>query len=364
VRAGGGVVNLPRADNPLLFAAPAALSFGLVAPTATVTQQVELTDAGGGAGPWTVTLEQQGSAAPVTYSFPPAVNVPGPLPLTVTTSGAPDLELTGHLVLSRGAERRRIPYWLGTGAARLAGGKTAPLRRAGTYSSTTKGGASRVSRYRYPARPAGHGFAAELPGPERVFRVTLDRPAANFGVVITSRARGVRVEPRIVLAGDERRLTGYAALPFNLNPYLRTFGDLVLASGAILPAAGSYDVVFDSPSAARAGAFSFRYWLNDTTPPTAVVRAKRVKSGAALIVAVGDRASGVDPASIVARVDGDERRARLAAGQVRISTAGLRKGRHTLRFQVSDYQETRNMENVGPILPNTRILTTTFIVTG
>ena len=71
--------------------------------------------------------------------------------------------------------------------------------------------------------------------------------------MVTSRARGVRVEPRIVHAGDERRLTGYAALPFNLNPYLRTFGDPVLAAGAILPAAGRYDVVFDSPSAARAG---------------------------------------------------------------------------------------------------------------
>ena len=29
VRGGGGVVNLPRADNPLVFAAPVALSFGL-----------------------------------------------------------------------------------------------------------------------------------------------------------------------------------------------------------------------------------------------------------------------------------------------------------------------------------------------
>ena len=32
VRAGGGVIDLPRADNPLVFASPVALSFGLVAP--------------------------------------------------------------------------------------------------------------------------------------------------------------------------------------------------------------------------------------------------------------------------------------------------------------------------------------------
>ena len=362
LRAGGGVVNLPRADNPLFFAAPVALSFGLLAPGASATQQVALSDAGGGGGPWTVTLEQQTGAAMVSYAFPPAVTVPGTLSLTATNSAAPDaLEVTGYVVLTRGADRRRIPYWLGTGAARLAGAKTAALRRQGAYSSTTKGGSTRVARYRYPDQPRV-GFNSELAGPERVFRVTLARPAANFGVVVTSRAKGVAVEPRIVLAGDERRLTGYAALPFNLNPYLRTFGDLVLASGTILPAAGSYDVVFDSPSAARAGAFSFRFWIDDTKPPTALLRAGRVKVGANLRVAVADRGSGIDPASLVVRVDGEERRGRLAGGNVLIPTAGLRRGRHALRFQLSDYQETRNMENVGRILPNTRILSTTFVV--
>jgi hypothetical protein len=201
-----------------------------------------------------------------------------------------------------------------------------------------------------------------LPGPERVFRLTLGRPAANFGVVVTSRAKGVRVEPRIVRAGDERRLTGYAALPFNLNPYLRTLGDVVLAAGTILPAAGAYDVVFDSPSAARAGRFAFRFWINDSTPPTVRLRTKRIKPGAPVLLAVSDRGSGIDPASLVVQLDGREHQATLAGGTVRIPSAGLGKGRHALRFQVSDYQETRNMENVGPILPNTRILSTTFIV--
>ena len=362
VRGGGGVVNLPRADNPLVFAAPVALSFGFVGAGANVTQSVELTDAGGGAGPWNVTVERQTAANGVTLSVPATVNVPGPLPVSVTTTTAPDAELSGYVVLTRGTERRRIPYWFRTGVPALGNAARTPLRRAGVYSSTTKGGTTRVTRYRYPERPTGFGFATELPGPERVFRVTLARPATNFGVVITSRAKNVRVEPRIVLAGDERRLTGYAALPFNLNPYLRTFGDPVLAAGTILPAAGAYDVVFDSPSAATAGAFSFRYWLNDLTPPAAALRTRSVKLGATLVVAVTDRGAGVDPASLVLKVDGAERRGRFAAGQVRSSTAGLSKGKHVLRLQISDYQETRNMENVGPILPNTRILTTSFVI--
>ena len=363
LRAGGGVVNLVRADATPVFTRPVAFSFGLVRSNGAHTRSVDLTDSGlGGTGTWAVTVEPQSRPAGVVVSSPPSVTVPGRLDLTVTTSRAADAEVMGYVVLTRGTDRLRIPYWAGTGAPALDGAKRIALRTPGEYRATTKGGSSRVARYRYPERPNGFGFAAALPGPERVYRVALKRPAANFGVVVTSRAPGVRVEPRIVRAGDERRLTGYAALPFNLNPYLRTFGELVLASGTILPAAGAYDVVFDSPSAARAGAFTFRYWVNDVTPPTLSLRTPRVRRGAALVLAASDRGSGVDPASVVVRIDGDEHEGRFAAGAVRVSTIGLRKGRHALRVQVSDYQETRNMENVARILPNTRILQTTFVV--
>ena len=45
-----------------------------------------------------------------------------------------------------------------------------------------------------------------------------------------------------------------------------------------------------------------------------------------------------------------------------VSTRGLARGRHRLVFRASDYQEAKNMENSGPILPNTRRLNTTFVV--
>ena len=363
LRAGGGVVNLPRADATPVFSNPVSLTFGLLGANASVTRSVDLTDSGlGGTGAWSVAVEAQSRPTGAVLQAPTTVTVPGRLDLTVRTTRPADAEATGYVVLTRGSERLRIPYWFGTGARTLAAAKRGALRRPGAYKSTTRGGASRVARYRYPESPVGFGFAASLPGPERVFRVTLSRPAANFGVVVTSRAPGVRVEPRIVHAGDERRLTGYAALPFNLNPYLRTFGELVLASGTILPAAGSYDVVFDSPSAARAGAFAFRYWLNDVTPPRASLRTRRVRSGNPLVIRASDGGSGVDPASVVVRIDGDEHEGHFARGEVRVGTRGLGKGRHALRFQISDYQESRNMENVGRILPNTRILETTFVV--
>ena len=363
LRGGGGVVNLPRADATPIFARPVSLAFGVLRSNASQTRSLELTDSGlGGSGVWAVTVEPQSRPAGAAVSAPASVTVPGRLDVTVRTARATDAEATGYVVLTRGTERLRIPYWFGTGTPALADARRAALRKPGDHASSTKGGTTRVARYRYPDSPAGFGFSATLAGPERVYRVTLPRPATNFGVAVTSRAPGVRVEPRIVHAGDERRLTGYAALPFNLNPYLRTFGELVLAAGTILPAAGAYDIVFDSPSAARAGAFTFRFWLNDATPPTAALRARTVRSGGEIVVGVSDRGSGVDPASFVVRIDGDEHDGRFARGVLRIPTTGLRKGRHALRVQVSDYQESRNMENVGRILPNTRVLQTTFVV--
>jgi len=362
VRQGGGIVNLVRANDPLVFAAPLALSFGLVAPTTTLTQSVVLTDAGGGAGDWVVTVEQQTGATGATITVPPTVAVPGALPVTVTTANAPEGELSGFVVLTRGAERRRIPYWFRVSTPALVRAKVQALSRPGLHRATTRGGSTLVSRYRYPESPERLGFATDLSGPERVFRVRLARPVANFGVVVVATALGVRVEPRIVRAGDENRLTGYAALPFNLNPYLRIFRRPVPASGAILPARGDYDIVFDTPADAQPGVFVFRFWIADTKPPTLALQTRTVKRGRQVVVRARDAGSGIDMASLIVRVNGKERPARLSGERVVVRTAGLRRGRHTLFVQLSDYQESRNMENVAQILPNTRTLRVRFTV--
>jgi subtilisin family serine protease len=362
VREGGGVVNLVRANDPLLFAAPTVLSFGLVAPSATSTQSIELTDAGGGAGEWSATVEQQTGATGAAIGVPPAVAVPGLLPVSVTTAGAPEGELSGFIVLSRGAERRRVPYWLRVSAPALLRARAQALTRPGLHRATTRGGSTLVSRYRYPESPERLGFATDLSGPERVFRVRVTRPVANFGVVVLSRAAGVRVEPRIVRAGDENRLTGYPALPFNLNPYLRIFREPVPASGAILPARGSYDVVFDTPADAQPGSFTFRFWIADTKPPTLELRTRTLRSGRPLVLRARDGGSGIDPSSLIVRLNGTEQAARISGERIVVPTAGLRRGRHRLFVQLSDYQESRNMENVARILPNTRQLRARFTV--
>jgi hypothetical protein len=270
--------------------------------------------------------------------------------------------LTGFVVLARGAERRRIPYWLRVSAPSLARKHPKPLRRPGVHAATTRGSSASVRTYRYPSAVALEGVTSTLAGPEQVYRVRLRRPAVNFGVAVVWRAKGVRVEPRIVRAGDEDRLLGQTALPINLNPYLRQFRQPTPAAGAVRPIAGVYDVVFDGPSLGTAGAFRFRFWINDTKPPRLRLATGGVERGAPLRVRATDAASGVDPRTVIAFVDRSQVTPTFARGVLRIPTGRLTPGRHRLELQVSDYQESRNMENATAILPNSAVLRTTFVV--
>jgi hypothetical protein len=71
---------------------------------------------------------------------------------------------------------------------------------------------------------------------------------------------------------------------------------------------------------------------------------------------VRDAGAGVDPKSIEATVGGRPVRALLRGDVIRVPTTALAPGQHRLRVELADYQETRNMENVARILPNTRVV--------
>jgi subtilisin family serine protease len=352
LREGGGRIDLPEADQPLLFARPTAAAFGLLRPRTTTTRTIALTDAGGGAGGWTIR-----TAAGI--SAPSQVTVPGRLTLRVRVpAGASERDVSGFVVLSHAGKQRRIPFWYRVERPRLRLEHELALPRPGSYRGNTARGVPRVSSYRYPEVPPGHvSFPVRLVGREVVYRLRIRRPAANFGVAITSRDRGVRVEPRVVRGGDENRLTGYSGLPFDQNTYRGSYGRHRLVAGAVLPAPGVYDVVFDTPRNARSGGFRFRYWVGDVTPPTIRVRGVR---GRFLEVAVTDRGSGVDPESLQAVVDGKAGTVSYANGLARIPISSMPAGRHSLTFIASDYQETKNMEDIAGILPNTRTVRMTF----
>ena len=362
-REGGGLIDLAAADNPLLLASPSTISFGFLHPGTTIKKAVELTDAGGGTGPWAISIREQATPRGVRIVAQRSLVVPARLELDTTVEkSARQQDVAGFVVFTRGAQTRRIPFWLRVTAPRLARDPHRRLRRSGTYRGDTRHRASRVSCYRYPTDPSPVGIAPCLRGPEQVFRVVLPRAVANFGVALVSRKRGVRVQPRVVRAGDENRLTGYAGLPLNLNPYLSTLDRAAPVAGAIRPDAGSYDVVFDTPNRATAGAFTFRFWVNDTRPPRFHLVTRRVRRGRFVVVRITDGGSGVDPGAVHTVVDGAGVAANFRKGRVRISSSGLRPGRHTLVVRASDYQEAKNMENSGPILPNTARLQARFVV--
>ncbi len=169
------------------------------------------------------------------------------------------------------------------------------------------------------------------------------------------------MSPRLVVAGDENRLTGDTSLPINGNPY-GNFGKLEPVVGAIAPAPGAYDIVFDTPAGATSGRFTFRVWRNDVTPPRIRVLTKVVRSGHPIRISLVDRGAGVDPASLQVRVDAAHPRFTFKQGVLSVPSSSLAGGAHQLSVVASDYQEAKNMENVGPILPNTRTLTTKITV--
>jgi len=71
----------------------------------------------------------------------------------------------------------------------------------------------------------------------------------------------------------------------------------------------------------------------------------------------------VYPQSIVVLVDGSPQSGvTYRDGVIRVPTFRFAPGTHRLSVRVSDYQESKNTENVVRILPNTRTLAATFRV--
>ena len=323
-----------------------------------------MTDAGGGPAPWTVTIQPQLAPSGILFATTTPVVAPGAsvdLTLSVTPTAA-DGEAVGFVVLTRGSDVRRVPYWFRVEAPKLGTEPHRTLTHAGIYKGNTTGKSSLVSSYRYPVGSLGAQIPLDLGGPEQVFRFVLGRPAANFGVAIVSHGRHVTVSPRLVVAGDENRLLGNTGLPVDLNPY-SNFERAEPVVGAVLPTPGAYDVVFDTPSGGKPGAFTFRFWINDVTPPKLRLVTRSVTGTQPVRIVATDTGAGVDPSSIQVTVDKTLAESRYAHGIVTVPLRRLARGIHRLKVTVADYQETKNMEDVlNGATPNTRTLATTFVV--
>ena len=119
--------------------------------------------------------------------------------------------------------------------------------------------------------------------------------------------------------------------------------------------------MFDSAGRVNAGKFTFRFWLNDVTPPVGeaarLLQRRRSGSRSATAARASTRARSSRASTATANVDGS-----YAKGVLSIRTGSLSGGKHTIEVDVSDYQEAKNMEDVLRILPNTRVFKTAFTV--
>ncbi len=361
LREGGGRISLLPASQPLVFTSPSSLGLAFVQRGQRVTRSVSVSDAGAAVGSCKVRIKRSESTSGASLTAPASVTVPGTFPVTAHVSASAKVgDLDGWILLACTGQRRRIPFWLHVAVSRLGEKKKTKLTRPGIYQGDTKGETALIDRYLYPE--GAYGVPRLLKGPEQVFRFSLSHSRQNFGVVVVSQARGVSVTPRIVRDDNESKLAGLTALPVNTNPYLDSFDETEPVSGVLRPAAGHYDIVFDTTSAAKAGPFRFRFWVNDVTPPRLRILSRRAGR---LTVEISDRGSGVDPELITAT--SGRRQLPLSfspsAGKAIINARSLGVGKHTLLLSASDYQESKNNEDIGRLLPNTSELSASISIT-
>jgi subtilisin family serine protease len=346
MREGGGLVDLPQANDPLLFAAPTGIAFKPNGGRQTVHLKAA---SAAGAGTWSASVDLQQHVPGVTVTTPPTVAVPGALAVTANaTAAAAAGDVSGFVVLTLGSTTRRIPFWLEVSHPKLGTEPHLKLSQPGDYSGSTAGGESKVSLYRYPS-----GSDVAYPGPEVVYRVTFKKPVRNFGVAVLS---GTAV-PHIVFAGNEDHLAGFTALPYFLNPYFPQWGDRRQIAGVVGQGPGTFDIVFDTRGNAQPGPFRFRYWVNDTTPPKVRIVSAQDRS---IDLSLTDAGSGVDPRSLEVILDGRA----IVSPDYKNGTLVIRttRGKHHVLIQVSDYQESKNTEDVARVTPNTTIVSGPVVV--
>jgi hypothetical protein len=198
--------------------------------------------------------------------------------------------------------------------------------------------------------------------------VHVNRPVANIGAAIVAASNGSLPEPWFLGSRNENDVQGYPGTPVDANLLTLDYLIDIGAAGALFPRQKTYYVSVDSgkdvfTDRPLAGAYVLRSWINDVTPPKLRVLTRRVTAGRPLLAArVTDRGSGVDPLSLVI----EYRRQVLLGAAFYDPTTGLalfpiprsappvRRGSFLGGAQAADYQETKNVDQVGPnILPNT-----------
>jgi minor extracellular serine protease Vpr len=375
---GGGLVSLPRAADPKVFTLPASLSFGdldVNRGAAGRALLVRVTDAGGGAGTWTVGLQPQSASAGARLVVAGTLSVPpgGEAELSVRAEAPADAtkgDDYGFIILSKDGVTRRIPYAFFVTRPALALLAPIPIRQLQTGSTV---GQSRVSEYRWPAAPFGPpptytGPPMHEDGSETLYVLRVNKPVVNAGVAVVKAPAGVLVDPWFLGSPNENTVQGQAGTPVDVNNLTPDFKLDLGAAGVAFPLQKAYYVAVDSSrdqftGRLPAGKYTLRAWINDVTPPTVRLLTTRVAAGRPTIVLrVTDGGSGVDPTSltlgyaqVLVGASSYDPDTGIALLPLPATAPALHPGTTRARVRAADYQEAKNVNTSGAdLFPNTR----------
>jgi Bacterial Ig domain len=376
---GAGLIDVDRADDPLVFTDPSSVSLGDLNVNRGQSQKSQLvvfSDAGGGAGKWQVELAPQAATTGVTVEVPDSVDLaPGgntAVPVIATAAaGASAGENYGFVVLRRGAETRRIPYFFLV--TRPAFQSSDPKKLQVAQVGDTRIGPSRVSVYAYPQWPFGPpgGYTAQAPmdegGSETLYTTLVKKPLANLGVAVIGRTDGSVIDPFFLGSPDQNDVQGYAGTPVNVNGLMFDYHVDLGVAGSIFPRQQRFWIAVDSGSDPFSGQqlpgrYLLKMWRNDVTPPRVRLITSRVSVGRPLLAArVLDSQSGIDPLSVVigyrsvlVGAAAYDPISGLALFPLPAQAPRVKAGKNEGIVEASDNQEAKNIATVGNnILPNT-----------
>ncbi|MBA3364733.1 MAG: S8 family serine peptidase, partial [Actinobacteria bacterium] len=295
---GGGLINIPAADDPRIFTDPVSLSFADLNVNRAARRGallVSLQDAGGGSGTWQVELRPQAASPGAAIDLPGPIQIsPGggaELPVVVRAAATAEAgDNYGFIVLRQGETIRRIPYLFSVTRPGLELKKDEPIRLKRFQIGDTRKGTSRANVYRYPSAPFGPapnftGPAVDEDGAERVYVTKIERPVANLGVaVIASSPANALIHPWFLGSLDENDVQGYAGTPVNVNGFTVDYLADIGAAGVVFPRQQRFFVSVDSgkdrfTGRSRPGRYLLRSWVNDVRPPVIRVLTTRVAAG-------------------------------------------------------------------------------------
>jgi minor extracellular serine protease Vpr len=386
---GSGLIDVRAADAPLVVTDPVSLSFGDLNVRGGARRSARLlaiSDAGGGAGTWTVQVRPQSASAGATLELPATVTVPpgGVAQVGISAAAAADAvagDNYGFLLLRRGTAVRKVAYAFFVTRPGL--GAITPLRLRQFQVGSTARGNSNASVYRFPSLPFGPppdyvGKPMDEKGAETLYEFRVNDAVANAGVAVIAAGERTLIHPWLLGSADESSVQGYSGTPVNVNQLTFGYRLDIGAAGVLFPRRGRYVVGVDSGSdeytgRSFAGNYLLRAWQNDVRPPRIRLLTTRVAAGRSLIAArVTDAGAGVDPTSLVISY----RRALVGAaaydpfsGLALFPIPGaappFQAGRTPAVVLASDYQEAKNVDQAGAnVLPNTRFQAARISVVG